>query len=130
MALADNELFSENSVPALKRARADHVIPARFALGVGTIAVLQAVAYDTALGYWAPWDANGANGRDVIGGFLWDHEITLDADEEVLGVVMVAGEVHVDDIELGVETLADLKLALADDARQRNLHIQGLETFH
>lgn len=67
-----------------------------------------------------------AYGTSVIAGFLWPDEVVL-ATGEVLGQVMLAGEIHYDDIPLpSGETEADLKAALRSGPRALGIYIQGL----
>jgi len=69
----------------------------------------------------------GVNGGDVDG-LVWPDAVVLDSDEEVIGQVMLRGEVHYDDIVLPAgETASVLKAALREGPRLRGLLIQGLD---
>lgn len=63
-----------------------------------------------------------------IRAFIHPLPVTLDAVGEVLGVVMLAGDLHRDDVPLGGETQGNMDTALkADTLRIRDLLVQGLE---
>lgn len=69
-----------------------------------------------------------ANGTNLIKGFIWPNPVVLDSDEEVLGVVMLMGRAHYDDIVLPAGQTADgLKAALRDGPRALGLKIEGLD---
>ena len=60
--------------------------------------------------------------------FVHPLPVTVDAVGEVLGVVMIAGDLHRDDVPLGGETQGNLDTALkASTLRTRDLLVQGLE---
>lgn len=72
--------------------------------------------------------ADEANGTNLLKGFAWPNDITLDATGEVQGVVMLSGEVHRDDIPLvaGAYDQVELDAALRTQARGLNITVQGL----
>jgi len=70
-------------------------------------------------------------GSKAIDGFVWPDSIVLDSDEEVLGNVMLAGDVHYGDIVLpSGEATESLKAALRSGPRQKGLNIKGLSQVH
>lgn len=126
MALVTNELFQSNSRDPAKRIVAKEILPKQFASGTGTIPAGALVAFDTSLGFWAPWSNAGANGRALMKGIAWPDPIELDAGGEVLGQVMLRGSAHRDDIELNGETQGDVDTELQEEARNLGIDIQGL----
>lgn len=70
-------------------------------------------------------DGNGAN---VARGFAWPDAITLDASDEVLRTVLLAGRVHRDDVPLAGETQSDVDAALAS-LRDKGFIVEGLAAF-
>ena len=71
-----------------------------------------------------------ASGTNVIRGFVWPDAITLVAASEVIGNVLLEGEIHYDDIVLpSGESETVLKAALQSGCRERGLIIQGLASF-
>jgi len=72
----------------------------------------------------------GVTGQTKIRGFLHPDAITLDDTNSVLGVVMLSGRVHVDDIPLiGGATDELLAAALRDGVRELGFTIEGLTQF-
>jgi len=66
-------------------------------------------------------------GVDAVKGFVWPDPIVLDASNDVIGVVMLEGEVHYDDIVLPTgESATTLKAALRSGPRALGLNIVGL----
>lgn len=78
--------------------------------------------------------ADEANGTQLIQGFVWPDAITLSASGEVLGNVVLAGRIHVDDIPSevdGVYGQVELLAALrSGDVRRQGFIIEGLSQFH
>lgn len=126
MALNPNELFAENTRAAPKRIFPEWSQPKKFAAGSGTLLAGTLVAYDTTANTWKPWTQGGANGTGDMQGILWPDDVTLDSDEEVLGMVMLTGHAHRDDIALNGEAQADVDAELKSSARVLGIHIQGL----
>lgn len=94
---------------------------------------LTPVAYNTSTNLWVPWVNGGANGAGTILGFVWPHTITLYATGggETIGSVMLAGELHYEDIDLsaGGGTSSQLIAQLQvnnPSLRSINLDIRGL----
>ena len=135
MVLATEQLF-QTAVGLGSGLRVEPTVqqPKMFAGGTAKLPQLTPIAFNSSLRLWVPWDADGVNGSDSIRGFVWPNEVQLVADEEVLGVVMLLGRVHVDDINLtktpGPETLADLKIELRANVRDRGIIVEGLSEFH
>jgi hypothetical protein len=129
MAYTDNQLYAEGSYDPFIRIKPEHVFPKTFAADAGAaeLAVGTPVAFDSVAKQWAVWSAAGSNGLDDIRGFVYPKAIQLDASKEVLGTVMVAGEIEYEDIVLPTgETAANLKAALRSGPRERGLWIRGL----
>lgn len=132
MALNENEKYAEVEVADRGHGRVDpsSLQVKKFAVGSGVAAqdALPAgtpVAYNTSLNQWVPWDANGSNGSDEIRGILFPDAIDLDATDEVLGVVMLSGKIHYEEIlaaveERAVEVEADLQSELRDASKLRD----------
>lgn len=102
--------------------------PKEFAQGLLVLAKGTAVTYNTSTGKWQVFDADGMNGTNLVKGFVWPDDITLDADEEVLGQVMLTGRVHIADIPLvsGQYNLAELSANLQANARGIGIIVEGL----
>lgn len=76
--------------------------------------------------------AGDASGDYDIAGFVWPDAIVLNASDEVIGNVVQAGIIHLDDIPIvSGYTLAQLKegLKLNNDIRKLGFDIQGLVGF-
>lgn len=101
----------------------------KFASGV--IVVSLDGASLTGGGSYALAETQAGKDQSGVRGFVWPDEVVLDADEEVLGQVMLAGRVHYADIVLPAgETESVLKADLQNNARSLGLIIQGLEEVH
>lgn len=78
---------------------------------------------------------NEANGTHIIKGFVWPDEVVLSGSGEVLGQVVLAGRIHVDDIPAvaGSYSVEELKYDLrgdgASDVRSLGFIIEGLAQF-
>lgn len=109
--------------------------------GGKTLSVGHPVAYNTSTNLWVPLDGDGTNGTDTIKGFVYYQDgsdsLTLDDsggdNAEVLGNVMLAGEIHYDDVAaLGFSgseidaTEAELKAAMQTDCRGIGITVVGL----
>lgn len=73
-------------------------------------------------------DSNGVN---KIQGFLWPHEQALVADKEVQANVMLAGILHIDDVEVPAgESKAGISAAMIRDGlRSMGFTVQGIENW-
>lgn len=129
MAYAENNLLSQDSAfPQQLRAFSTQTQPKTFGSGSGTLERLTPVAYNTSTNKWTVWTDGGANGTGDIRGFIWPDAVDLDADDDVLAQVMLAGRVHYEDIVLPYgEAEADLKAALRSGPRELGLIIEGLD---
>jgi len=95
--------------------------------GAPTLEVGYPMAFDDAELKWAPWTASGTSNTNVIKGFIYPVDVVVDATSDILGIIMLRGEIHYDDIILpSGEAEADLKLALQDGPLARGLVIRGL----
>lgn len=127
MALNPNELVSSASGPSEGRTVAHRVRPKEFASGSGTLAKNAPVAFNTSTLKWVPWVSGGANGAGTIKGFVWPDAIVLDADEEVLGHVMLEGLIHSDDVKAATsESDSNVEAMLRADCRALGIHVEGL----
>lgn len=69
-----------------------------------------------------------ANGIDQIRGFVWPDPIVLSGTGEVIGQVLLAGNIHFDDIaKPSAESVSDLKDACRVGPRTLGLFIEGLD---
>ena len=130
MALHSKELFASASVNPFPRAKPTMVLTKKFAAlaGAPTLAVLTPVGVVTATGLWGPWNnANTPAGTGTIRGFVYPTALTLHATNEVIGTVMVAGEIHHDDVPLySSETQPNLTAALKLDLGKAGIYVQGI----
>jgi hypothetical protein len=132
MATYQPELYSSGSVPAKPHFEA-RVVKVRV-VDYGSVnsldtptAVLKQfhpLAISSSTGQWIPYDnTTPANNSEIIRGFLYDEEVTIDAAEDTLVNVILEGEIPYeliaalgtgDDTPNGYidGTLADLKAAL------------------
>jgi hypothetical protein len=90
-----------------------------FATGSVTLPLNCPVVFDDTALIWKPLAHNGAAATGSIRGFVWPEAIVLDSSDEVLGVVMMAGDINYGDINTadiltacGSISTANLKLAL------------------
>lgn len=129
MALGPNELFRQTTRAAAKRFVSEHIAPKKFAAAAGgpTLAQLTPVAYDTVTNNWKVWANAGANGIAVIRGFIAEYTgATLDATNETLHNVIMAGTIYAQDVVLpGGETQANLDALLTTVMRDKGFTIQG-----
>lgn len=132
MALNANQLYgNEVTVGPSLRVWPLSARPVEFAAGSGTLPLLRALAYNTSTNKWVPWTTGGANGTGTIRAFVWPKPITLHATDEVLGVVLMAGDVHFKDIPVAGGTEAELIAAIrvppaGESLRALGIHIKGL----
>ena len=110
------------TVSAVKGIRATFVQTKLFKVGTGTLVVGRPVGIETATDLWAPWNnANSPAGTNVVKGIVFPRPIVLDAADEVHGEVMLRGEMSINDVELGGESLANLKTAIKTAPRALGL---------
>lgn len=128
MAYNPNEQFaSAAGKGSALRCFPQDILPVTFAAGSGTLAPLRAVAFNTSSNKWVPWTNGGANGAGTIKGFVWPDAVVLDSDEEIIGQVLIQGEIHFDDIPVAGGTLAELKTACRSGPRDLGIIITGLD---
>ena len=127
MALNPNEKFTTTTgVGSGKRIFPTSAQAMVFAAGTGTLAEGTPVAFDTSVGFWKLFQDAGINGIGVIKGFL-TKPVTLDSDEEVMGVVMLNGRIHIDDIPIVTGyTLAQLKAKIKAGVRDLGIIVEGM----
>lgn len=110
------------SVAAVKGIHATFVQTKLFAAGSGTLVVGRPVGIATGTDLWGPWNnANSPAGTNVVKGVVFPRPIVLDAADEVHGEVMLRGQMSINDVELGGETLANFKTAIKTAARSLGL---------
>lgn len=100
------------------------------ALRVGT-----AVAWNTSTSRWEAWNNAGGTGVNVVAGFVYPDPITVKgaAGGEVIGLVLTAGRIHIDDCYSHIEdayATANLKTACASGPRALGIFFDGLITAH
>lgn len=130
MAYQDNELFSSASRDSSLRVFPKSIAPKTLAAAAGgpTLPALTPLAFNTSTNKWVVWTNGGSNGTGTISGFLWPDAVTLDATDDTLAQVLMAGDVHYEDIPVpSGETLANLKTALRSGPRALGLMIKGLD---
>ena len=134
MPYAENELFSETDGNGSNpRIFPTSTQPKTFAAGTGTVLDMTPVGVVTATGKWAVWNPAETNGTQNIEGILYTQDLPtkgleLDGADDVLGNVVLAGRVHVDDIVLpGAATANDLATALSTgEVRKKGITVEGL----
>lgn len=128
MALNPNDLLTTTTgVGSGKRIFPESVQPMVFAAGSGTLAALTPVAFDTNAGTWKLFQNGGSNGVGTIKGFL-TQPVTLDSDEEVMGLVMLTGRIHLADIPIvSGYNLAQLKTAIKAGVRDLGIIVEGMD---
>lgn len=130
MALNENELYSSSTKSPFPRIKPVHQYPKKFGsvAAAPELAVGTPLAYDSDNDQWAVWSNGGTvTGVDTIRGFVYPVPVQLHASEEVLGIVMVAGEIHYDDIVLpSGESAADLMTAIRGNLAALGLYVTGL----
>lgn len=133
MAQNINEQVSSAAGPAaMLRYLAKTIQPKNFTANIGTLAPLTPVAFNTSTGFWTKFADSGANGTGTIGGFVGPDGLVSHATENVLGNVILAGDIHLDDIPIiSGYTLAQLKTAIiASLLRSKGFRIQGMPNFY
>jgi hypothetical protein len=132
MALVPKELLENGTDAFVGQLRfiPREVLNRTFTAGTGTIERGEPVAHDgTNFIPFAYVDGNQTEGTaEVIVGFAWPEAITLAAGGEVVGGVMMAGEVDYKDVQLPASgaTQGQMEAALAAPTlRKRNLIVTG-----
>lgn len=141
MALGANELLSSSTRAPFPRLvpHEDGVHVKKFASSAGAelLPIGTPVVFNTSTTFWQVYDEGALNGTGVIRGFVYPNALQLDASDEVLGNVLMAGVVHRDDINtaeirgflLGSPSEANLDAALRTNdpsLRELNIDVQGL----
>ena len=143
MALGTNELFASRDFSGRPRMVVERnkvgTIDGGGVSAAATLPVGSPLAYDTTVGGWVPFTQGGSNGSGVIAGFVAHQEVTVDATDDVQCTIMLAGEVHADDIDTSAirtatalasgaaVSTAQMVAALKVSAlRDKNLHVRGL----
>ena len=98
-----------------------------FGSGTALLAVGTLVSFDTAANDYVVWADSGADGTDQVQGLVYPNPIQLVSGSEVAGVILMHGEVHLDDIPVVGGTLAQIKTALRAQALQRNISVRALD---
>lgn len=132
MALNPNELFTSNDAAAKLRFFSKSTQPKEFATGAVTLVKGTPVAFDAVAKKWKVWADAGGDETNLIRAFVWPDDVVLNAADEVLGQVLMAGRVHAGDVALPAgELQADLDAALQAGLRERTgIIVEGLEEFH
>lgn len=143
MALGTNELFASRDFGGRPRMVVERNKVGTIGGGGVSAAVELPVgaplAWDTVVGAWVPYTQGGSNGSGVIAGFVAHQAVTVDATDDVQAVIMLAGEVHRDDINTSAirtaldtasgatpsEANIDAALKVAS-LRQRGITVRGL----
>lgn len=119
MALKITELFQTEAHPIADGTHCTRSRTVEFATGSVTLPRNCPVVFDDTALVWKPLAAAGAAATGSIRGFVWPEAITLDGSAEVLGVVMMEGEINYGDIfttdiadACGSISAANMKIAL------------------
>lgn len=129
MAYDERELYDSADKDAFPRIGPKRVLPCTFGTDAAEteLAVGTPVAFDEANFVWVAWSASGTGDVDEIKGFIYPDALQLSATGEVIGQVMVEGDIHYDDIVLpDGESATDLREALRTDCLARGLVVRGL----
>ena len=131
MALEPRELFTSNTKGALPRIEPSRAHPRTFAQAgaVKTLPVGTALGRVTATGEYTEFDPAGADGSEKIRGFVASVEVEVSDTGEVVGTVMLEGQIHRDDIIADLATGAQLETelrSLSPSMRERGFDIVGL----
>lgn len=130
MAIIPDEYYSSTNGPVTPPVDATHIMPQEFGPGTALLPVLCMVAFDTANGYYTPWDPAGANGVEVFKGLLWPGELQLEAGGEKIAQVLLAGTVRREDVVVApgvVATDPQIDAELQANARTLGIFVQNLE---
>lgn len=131
MALDPREVYASTTQGAAKRIypTANHV--KEFATGTGTLLPGTVIAFNSSTNKWVPWANGGANDTGTPRAIVWPEAITLNASNEVNGVVMMAGRAHASDLidqatgNLSANLTAALRVGTTS-LRQFGILIDGL----
>ena len=130
MALNENELYSSSTKDPFPRIKSVHQYPKKFGsvAAAPELAVGTPLAFDSDNDQWVVWSNGGTvTGASTIRGFVYPVPVQIHASDEVLGIVMVAGEIHYDDIVLpSGESEADLQTAIRGNLAALGLYVTGL----
>lgn len=138
MTLSTNELFSSNAQTAPPRifpTAETGMLNQKFATLAGgpTLAVGEALAFNTSTGLWVPWTNSGSNGTGTVRAFVYPVPITLSATAEVLGWMMIGGIIHADDMKDHADGTSSSNLRTAvktppsgPSLRENGIIVQGL----
>jgi hypothetical protein len=129
MAYADNEQYDSASSNPYPRIAPTRVLPCTFGADAAapTLAVGTPVAFDENNLVWVQWSAAGTGNNDEIRGFVYPDAIALDDAGEVIGQVMVKGDIHFSDIVLpDGEAASDLREAVRTQCLSRDLVVRGI----
>lgn len=134
MAYDPNERFAAGTPnTGALRVVPDSIQPKTFKQGTGTLLPLTPVSFDTAgTGTFIPWAGDGTTTVPTlnVSAFVWPDPVVLISNKEVLGNVIMAGQIHMDDIVLPAGmSLAALKGNLRTIVRPLGFNIQGLDDF-
>jgi len=124
------DMWDSDDLTAYPRILPKHVREVTLAAvtGAPTYTVGTPLAVDSVSGEFVIWSAGGTNDNDKIKAFLYPRDVDTHATNASLVVVLEAGDIHYDDIELPTgESAADLMAALKhEELRMRGLRIKGL----
>lgn len=129
MAYEPNQLLKhDGDINPQKRTISTQTEPRTLAPGSGVVEPLTPLAFNTSTNKWVVWTHNGSNGTGTIAGFLWSDPVTLHSTLDVLGQVMLRGQVQFQDIVIPYGQIeANLKAALRSGPRTLGLEIKGLD---
>jgi hypothetical protein len=133
MGFGPSEKFVKNEYGADTLITVRNAMPMTFAAGSGTLKACVPVARNTSTGFWAAWDPAGANGLDVISGYI-TQEHTLHASNETISAVMLSGDIYYPQLEVMraagdiAGTANELKAAMAA-TRTKQIYPIGLNDF-
>lgn len=136
MALQTNELYSESTRGALPRIHPEEgpgaVVTRAFAAGTALLPIGMPMTVNSS-GFLTPIVPAGtahasATAIEQLHCIIWPAPVQLVAGGEVLGVVMLKGSIHVDDLATAFGgSTANLLTALRNPVtRNRGLYIEGL----
>ena len=129
MALGTNELFSSATQDPFPRIKPVHVFSKTISAITGgpELGVGFPLAFNTSTNKWVPWTTGGVNGTGTIRAFVYPDAIQSDATDDVLGQIMIAGDIHHDDVLVpSGETQNNLTIALKAGLSERGLYVTGI----
>lgn len=145
MALETNELYSTNTAgPTLRYQVAQdrqQAVTIAAISGAPVLERLTPMAFNSTSKQWVPWTTGvtSPNYVGVIRGFLisgnlddegddFNDVVQTSATDEVLGVIMLGGQLHIDDVPLySTNTLDQVKAAIEASALMDRFVIQGMD---